>query len=426
MKKMPNRITILGVALVALSACGMPPDRAELFNNVSDTQEAEPLSGSIEPTASQPAAATAPPTGSAAERNDAASTPAPEAPGSTEMAPDIAAGQRGEELDAYLRNLAESQQFMGTVLVAVGDDLILDAGYGWADLESGRMNTPQTQLRIGSLTKQITAAAVLRLQELGKLDVHEPVSSYLPGYLQGAQITAHQLLTHSAGVPNYTRRPDLAQVVQAPITLPELISQFSAQELEFPPGQRYAYSDSGYVLLTALIEAISGMSYAEFVQTEIFSPLGMLDSGYDFLNDDLAQPAQGYQMTPGGPRQAVETDSSWASGAGALYSTTHDLYRWEQALAGSRLLSAASEEAMFTPWVDMGQGYAYGYGWEIGEMAGHTSQTHAGNIFGYGSFIARFPQDEATIIVLGNALQLSPRVIAEDLARLLFNPGLSS
>lgn len=327
------------------------------------------------------------------------------------------------QLQNHLENLSATDQFMGTVLIARGGEILINDGFGMADIESGRANTSQTQFRIGSLTKQFTAAAILRLQELGKLKVTDPVNVYLPDYPGGDQITIHQLLTHSAGVPSYTRRQDLAQLVQTPITLPELLAQFSSQPLDFVPGQQFSYSDSGYVVLTAIVEAVSGMSYADFLREQFFDTLGMTQTGYDFLHDTLVEPATGYQLTPGGPQQAVKTESSWASGAGALYSTAQDLYRWDRALTSNQLLQEASLKSMFSPWVEMGQGFSYGYGWEIGQLAGRPSQTHAGNIFGFGSFMARFPEDDATIIILGNGLRMSPRIMAEDLADLLFGTG---
>ena len=270
------------------------------------------------------------------------------------------------------------------------------------------------------MTKQFTAAAVLRLQEQGKLNVDDPVSNYLPAYPGGQRISIHQLLTHTAGVPSYTQRPDLAQIVQSPITMDALLAEFSNQPLDFQPGQAYAYSDSGYVILTAIIEAISGQSYEQFVSQEFFVPVGMERSGYDFVHDDLIEGSVGYRMTPAGPQQAIDTESSWATGAGALYSTVEDLYRWERALSSGTILQDSSTAAMFEPRIDTGHGFSYGYGWEIGQMAERPSQMHAGNIFGFGSFLSRFPQDDAVIIVLGNGLQQSPRRIAEDLAQIMF------
>jgi CubicO group peptidase (beta-lactamase class C family) len=315
---------------------------------------------------------------------------------------------------------------MGVVLVALNGQILVNEGYGMADIENGRPNTSQTQQRIGSLTKQFTAAAILRLQELGKLSVNDPVNMYLPDYPAGEQITIHQLLTHSAGVPNYyTRQSDIAGLVQTPISLQDLLGQFSSQPFDFPPGQQFAYSDSGYVVLTAIIEATSGISYAGFLQEQFFDKLGMTQTGYDYLHDNLAEPAKGYNLTPRGPQEVAPVESSWASGAGALYSTVEDLYLWDQALNDGQVIGKDSLESMLTPWIDMGQGYSYGYGLEIGHLAGRTVQTHAGNIFGFGSFMAHFPEDDVTIIILGNGLQMSPRSMADALANILFRSSPS-
>ncbi|MFN2182165.1 MAG: serine hydrolase domain-containing protein [Candidatus Promineifilaceae bacterium] len=417
-----------GIALLALlfllSACGNTEEREALFAAVSNTGVA--AVGTAE-TASSEEGITANADGIAAtiasvmtveptERVDAVLSPTPLEQAVDEPALD----QRAAALDDYLENLSETGQFMGTVLVASGGEVLLNEGYGLADVADGRANSPDTQQRIGSLTKQFTAAAILLLQERGLLNVNDAVSNYLPDYPGGEQISIHQLLTHTAGVPNYTRRADLAQVVQTPIALDDLLAEFSNQPLDLSPGQQFSYSDSGYVILAKIIEVVAGQAYADFIQSQLLDVVGMSRSGYDYLHDELDEPAVGYQMSPAGAQPAVDTESSWASGAGALYSTTGDLYKWDRALAAGSLLQASSLDAMFSPWVDMGQGYAYGYGWEIGQMAGRPSQTHAGNIFGFGSFIARFPEDDAVIIVLGNGLQMSPRSIAEELSHLLF------
>lgn len=423
-------LVITTLLLTILSGCSISPEREALFATVSSTEVTDSGSTAVETKKNADIAATissvmtVEPAGQEGvalptDPSESATATVPTGVENSESDP------RVPQLQSYLDNLSKTSQFMGTVLIAEGGEILLNNGYGSADIETKRSNTPQTQLRIGSLTKQFTAAAILRLQDLGRVNVDDPVSNYLPDYPGGEQITIHQLLTHTAGVPNYTRRPDLAQAVQTPITTEDLLAQFAGQSLDFPPGQQFAYSDSGYVILTTIIEKVSGQTYKDFMQTQFFEVLDMSQSGYDFLGDDLEEPAVGYQLTPGGPQQAVDTESSWASGAGALYSTTQDLYRWDRALSSAQLLEEVSLDSMFTPWVKMGQGFSYGYGWEIGQLAGRPSQSHAGNIFGFGSFMARYPEDDATIIVLGNGLQMSPRLIAEDLAVILFGAGAS-
>lgn len=325
-------------------------------------------------------------------------------------------------LDAYLRDLAGAGQFMGSALVARGGQVLLDQGYGLADVNSNQPNTPQTKFRIGSLTKMFTAAAVLRLQEQGLLSVQDPASRFVPEYPGGEAITIHQLLTHTSGVPEYTERQDLAQVSQTAISLDDLIATFSGGQPMFQPGSQYHYVDSGYVLLTKILEVASGQPYETLIETQILNPAGMTSSGYDWLDAALAGTARGYRLTPGGAQAAPVTHPSWPSGAGGLYSTSQDLYRWSRALSGDTVLSVASREAMFSPWTVAQDGYSYGYGWHLGDTVGRPSQAHAGSIFGFNSYILRFPQEDAVIIVLSNGTQGPPRAVAEQLASILFSP----
>jgi CubicO group peptidase (beta-lactamase class C family) len=332
----------------------------------------------------------------------------------------VSGDHRSEQMATYLANLMDEGNFLGSVLVAQNGDILLNEGYGQANVGAEIPNLPETQFRIGSLTKQFTAAAILKLQEQGLLNVQDPVAKFLPDYPRGNEITIHHLLTHTGGIPNCERRRDLPEVVQSPIPLDELIASFSGQPLEFLPGQQYRYSSSGYVVLTKIIEIASGQPYADYLENQILIPANMAYSGYDFLSPDLPNPAEGYHLTPGGPRPAILTDSSWPTGAGALYSTVGDLYRWDRALYEDDILSTASRQAFFTPWMDTGQGTDYGYGWDIGTTAGRPSIAHGGGIFGFASFMARFPEDDAVIIVLSNGIQMPPRLIAEGLAQILF------
>ena len=408
---------------IFLSACSNSGEREAIFATVSSSAESGLMATAVETEAAAGLAATIASvmTVEPLEIENLEVTPPFEITPDLAQESDLMLDTSQSQLQNYLANLAETGQFMGVVLIAENGQILINEGYGMADIDTGRPNTSLTQQRIGSLTKQFTAAAILRLQELEKLNVDDPVNLYLADYPGGEQITIHQLLTHSAGVPNYyTRQSDIASLVQTPISIQDLLGRFSGQPLDFPPGQQFAYSDSGYVVLTAIIESASGISYADFLQEQFFDQLGMARTGYDYLHDNLAEPAIGYNLTPRGPQEVASVESSWASGAGALYSTVEDLYLWDQALNDGQVIGKDSLESMLTPWIDMGQGYSYGYGLEIGHLAGRTVQTHAGNIFGFGSFMAHFPEDDATIIILGNGLQMSPRSMAEALANILF------
>ena len=168
------------------------------------------------------------------------------------MATSNQTGNQGivNEMAAYLEASLETGFFMGSVLIARAGEVLLSQGYGMANLEHGVANSPQTKFRLGSVTKQFTAAAMLQLQEQGLLKVDRPISTYLPDYPQGGAITIHHLLTHTAGIPNYTSFPDYVQKQRSTMTLDEIIAWFSDQPLEFTPGDRYSYSNSGYTLLT--------------------------------------------------------------------------------------------------------------------------------------------------------------------------------
>jgi CubicO group peptidase (beta-lactamase class C family) len=328
------------------------------------------------------------------------------------------------EIDAYLEAHRGTGHFMGSVLVARGDEVLFSGGYGMANLEHNVRNMPRTKFRIGSMTKQFTAAAILQLQEAGKLDVESPVSTYLAEYPNGDQITVHQLLNHTAGVPDYTSFPDFLETVRQPTTLEELVTRFQDEPLEFTPGERYSYSNSGYVLLTQIIERVSGQSYTEYVREHIFEPLGMADSGYDNHEAVLTNRASGYDFTGDDYVNAAFVDMTFAVGAGGLYSTVEDLYKWNRALDTQVVLSAPSLAAMFAPSTVVDESADppsyYGYGWETTGHLGRKLIWHIGRLAGFVTMTARYPDEELLVLVLSNVGGASSDVIARDLAAIVF------
>jgi CubicO group peptidase (beta-lactamase class C family) len=329
-----------------------------------------------------------------------------------------------EEIDAYLEAHRGTGRFMGSVMVARGNEVLFEDGYGMANLEHNVRNTPQTKFRIGSTTKQFTAAAVLQLQEEGKLDVDAPVSTYLPDYPNGDQITVHQLLNHTAGIPNYTDFPDFLETITQPATLDELVTRFKDEPLEFTPGERYKYSNSGYVLLTQIIERVSGQRYMEYVQEHIFEPLDMTDSGYDSHEAVLANRASGYEFTGEDYVHAAFVDMTFAVGAGGLFSTVDDLYKWNRAFEAETILSAPSLETMFAPSIIVDESADppsyYGYGWEMTEHLGRQLIWHVGRLAGFVTMTARYPDEELLVVVLSNVGGASPDLIAHDIAAIVF------
>lgn len=318
-------------------------------------------------------------------------------------------------MDAYLAAAHGLDRFSGSVLVARGGKIVLRRGYGQANYELGVPNTPETRFRLGSITKQFTAMAILRLEVQGRLKVTDPVSAFFPDYPGGGRITLHHLLTHTSGIPNLTEFPDYAAAMSRPTTALETVARFKDRPLDFPPGERFSYSNSGYILLGAIIEKVTGRSYEEHLRDDILRPLGLNDTGYDHATPVLPGRASGYEFAGDVKVNAPYIDMSVPHAAGALYSTVDDLYKWDRVLATETLAPRAVLERMFTPFKD-----GYAYGWSIGSFAGHRNIRHGGGINGFTTDISRFPDDDACIIVLNNFSTGFIPEISDALAGILF------
>jgi CubicO group peptidase (beta-lactamase class C family) len=310
-------------------------------------------------------------------------------------------------MDQIVQSYVANGQFMGSVLVARSDEILLSKGYGSANLEWQVANQPSTKFRLGSLTKQFTAAAILLLEERGKLKVEDPVKKYLPDAPSAwDKITIFHLLTHTSGIPSFTGFPDYAPTEPFATTPEKTVARFRDKPLEFAPGEKWNYSNSGYVLLGYLIERISGQDYAKFVQENIFTPLGMKDSGYDSNTAIILHRAAGYEPGANGPQNAGFVHMSIPFAAGALYSTAEDLLRWENGLFGGKLLSAASLQKMTTPFKN---DYAFGLG--VATKSGHKLISHGGGIEGFVTYLGYYPDDHLTVVVLGNLSGGAPPAI---------------
>jgi CubicO group peptidase (beta-lactamase class C family) len=300
-------------------------------------------------------------------------------------------------LDEVVQYSVAGKKFMGSVLIARDDSLLLDQGYGLADVDRKTPNTPATRFRIGSLTKQFTAVGILLLEERGKLRLDDPIKNYLPDAPAAwEKITFFHLLTHSSGIPDLTAFPEIAAAQQNPATPAELVAYFRDKPLEFQPGGNARYSNSGFILLGYLIEKISGQSYAEFLQKNIFDPLGMADTGYDSTAVAIAPRALGYATGSQGIVPAAYTDMTRPFSAGGLYSTTHDLLRWQRQLYEGKLLQPASLKKMTTP-IKHGPGLGIGVGFKP-----RKAYLHDGGIAGFESHLAYYPETKTSVIVLGN------------------------
>jgi CubicO group peptidase (beta-lactamase class C family) len=296
-------------------------------------------------------------------------------------------------------NAVTKSGFTGSVLVARDGKVLFAKGYGKANEEFDVPNTPQTKFRLGSITKQFTAAAIMLLQERGKLSLSDPVCKYFSDCPTAwGEITVHHLLTHTSGMPNFTALPDYVPNMHAPVTNESLIARFKDKQLDFKPGEKWNYSNSGYFTLGVIIEKISGESYESFLQKNIFEPLKMTNTGYDRHEYILKNRATGYSFRNGKRINSVYLDMSQPGGAGALYSTVEDLFLWYEAFFNDKLLTAKSREAMTTP---VKNGYGFGLG--MNEAHKRPMVSHGGGINGFNTMLARFPAERLTVVVLRNA-----------------------
>jgi CubicO group peptidase (beta-lactamase class C family) len=328
-----------------------------------------------------------------------------------------------EQVDAYITGEATEHSFRGAVLVGVNGKVVFEKAYGIAEEEWNVRNTTTTKFRIASLSKQFTAACILLLQERGKLKVQDPISRYLTGLPEAwRSITIHQLLTHTSGIPNYTDSSQLKKINRTGATPQEMITLVADKPLDFKPGSRWHYTNTGYILLGMMIEKISGQPYADFMKHNIFEPLGMMNSGYDRATDILKERASGYQIQ-GGLANADFIDMTIPYAAGGIYSTVEDLYRFNEALAQQgKLLSADSLKEMFTEYPEATyQGQNYGYGVVISRQKfGKLLYYHGGGVEGFSSSIQRYPDERVCIVVLSNLSSFKPWELGDHIAADLF------
>jgi CubicO group peptidase (beta-lactamase class C family) len=320
------------------------------------------------------------------------------------------------KVDAQLEALVKAGKFSGSVLIARDGRVLMSKGYGMANIEDETPNTPQTKFRLGSITKQFTATAIMMLQEQGKLNVQDSICKYVTDCPAAWQpVTLHHLLSHTGGIPNFTSFPDYYKTMTQPTTVDALVARFKDKPLDFQPGEKWDYSNSGYVLLGQVIEKVSGKTYEAFLQDNIFTPLGMANTGYDHAAKILPHRAAGYEPRGEGLANATYLDMSIPFSAGGLYSTVEDLYLWDQALYTEKLISRKSLDAMFTPVKNN-----YGYGWGINNLDGLKWIAHSGGINGFLTFIMRSPDAKALVVVLCNNMRSKPDEVSKNLAKLAF------
>jgi D-alanyl-D-alanine carboxypeptidase len=340
-------------------------------------------------------------------------------------AQDVTARTALKSADDYIALQTTKGSFRGAVLVGMNGKIVLEKGYGFANEEWGIPNSPSTEYRIFSMTKQFTGACVLLLEERGLLKVQDLVSKYVSDLPESWQaITLHQLLTHTSGIPNYPdMTPRAKEYDRLGATPREMLEVAATKPLEFKPGTKLNYSNTGYILLGMVIEKVSGQTYADFLNKNIFDHLGMEDSGYDDQSRILKNRASGYSVRDGQAINADFGDMTVPFAAGGIYSTVEDIFRWNEALMiPGRLLTAHSLEQMFAVYPET-TAYGeqnYGYGVVIAHRFGRLLYYHGGGWNGFGSVLQRYPAERVSIVVLENTDHANPVDIGDQIAAALF------
>jgi CubicO group peptidase (beta-lactamase class C family) len=311
-------------------------------------------------------------------------------------------------VDALFTRVITNNAPGAAVLVAQNGIVLFEKGYGLADVAHASSFAPDTKSRIGSITKQFTASAILKLQEQGKLSVQDKLSKYFPDFPSGDEVTLHHLLTHTSGIRSYTDKPGFLDKVTSAVEPDDLIKSFQNDAYDFAPGKKWHYDNSGYFLLGRIIEKVSGQSYGDFLRQNFFEPLGMTNTGVHRAGLALEHEALGYQYHGTVFTNALNWDMSWAGGAGALYSTVEDLFHWNEGVFGGKVLKDASLKAAWTPVKtedskDDDSSTGYGYGWFSTHMRGTQEISHGGGLNGFSSFIMRLPHENFTVAILANA-----------------------
>jgi CubicO group peptidase (beta-lactamase class C family) len=313
----------------------------------------------------------------------------------------------------YLAPYVKGNNFLGAVLIAKGDHVLVSSAYGESSYELHAANSPSTRFHIASVSKPFTAAAILILAQRGMLHVSDPVSRFLPDFPNGQKITLQNLLTHTSGIPNVNNLPEYQSASRFPQTPASLVELFKSRPLNFEPGTKYEYSNSNYNLLAFVIEHVSHKSYGEFLRESIFDPLGLKNTGHDGnASDVITNAASGYQ-----PRGIADLERSpyidWSAktGNGSLYSTTSDLLKFVRAYGGGRLLP---RQAVAELWTEKP---GNNYGWFVRKKHGLLAVASNGRSPGFMSSLEYYPEKDLTVIVLSNSYSpVSQSPIADDLA----------
>lgn len=341
----------------------------------------------------------------------------------------LAAATSTAAIDAAITKQVNEQQVTGaSVAVYQNGTLLVIKTYGLRDVAKNLPVDADTRFEIGSVTKQFTAAAILQLQEQGKLSIDDPVAKYLPSFPHASEITLRQLLNQISGLPNYTGMPEIQTMMSTIPDATDKIVAYVNKPLNFTPGTKWEYSNTNYWVLGKVVARVSGMSYEDYVREHIFKPAGMTHSGFvsdESSFEDFAIPYWQGPKNDGPTQPAPKMFESWPGAAGAIVSTAGDLAAWDSALASGKIISHDSFVVMSSPGrLANGKPTDYGMGLEVGSHEGHTRIGHGGGTPGSLTMNATYPNDHLDIIVLENNLRGQPGAVESAVLETMYPDAL--
>lgn len=296
------------------------------------------------------------------------------------LAQDNSGTEKTEKINQLLDSKIKENVPGASVIVVHRDAIVFSKAYGFANVKQKTLNTPQTIFRLGSVSKQFTAMAIMQLHSKKLLSFDDTIDKFFPESVSGKKITIQHLLTHTSG-----------------------ITESLESKQEFTPGDRMNYSNTGYNLLGKIIEKVSGLSYDKFLDKNIFEPLIMRNTGFEHAKLKVENMASGYKLQDGAYIASNVRDVSGAYAAGALYSTTKDMHLWNEALNSEKLVERSILEQAFSPaTLNNGSKSNYGFGWMLNPWNGLKEVSHGGDITGFNSYISRFPEEHFAVIILSN------------------------
>ena len=306
----------------------------------------------------------------------------------------------------------------GVFLITQKGKNLYRKAFGKANLELNVNMTPENVFQIGSMTKQFTAVAILMLEQQGKLSVNDPISKYIKDYPNGDKITIHHLLTHTSGIKDFTKMKSISSIAQKEMKPEEMVNFFKNEPVDFAPGEKFDYNNSGYVVLGYIIELVSGNSYEDFIKKNIFDTTGMTHSYYASDRKVILQRAYGYHKKEQGFVNKTVISFSVPFSSGSLMSTVDDMLKWQQALLQNTLVNSTETQKAFQKYkLNSGEEFTYGYGWHLKDINGTPDREHGGSVFGFKSMGVYIPSEDIYVIGFSNCDCHSPTEVTRNIAK---------